>query len=309
MPDLRPDWCDPDEPYIRLSHSGLESVNTCERKFEMEKLLTIGASREESVHLSFGSAYGEFVATYLATGCMEAALFDGWLAYDPPLETDSKNQASAYHLMEVSQKDLDELLEEWEVAEFNGIPACELSFRIDIDDTFYYVGYIDVVLKHRTTGKYAVLENKTTGLQLEDLKPLYKFSGQALGYSIVLDHIAGQEQAEYDVIYFVGRLGKKSLGPNTRAEVHVFNKNIQDRIEWFLTLGQDVQRLNTAVEVGNFPRRNAGCIKFNRVCPHFGTCHLRSADNYRAIVKDDVEYQFHYKLDDLVASHLARIKV
>lgn len=307
MVNLRPEWCGQHEPYIRLSHSSIEAVNTCERKFEMEKLLTIGASREESVHLSFGHSFGEFVATYLATDSFEMAVLDGWLAYNPPLETENKNQASAYHLMEASQQGLDELLEEWEVAEFNGIPACELSFRIDIDDTFYFVGYIDVVLKHKTTGKYAVLENKTTGLQLEDLKPLYKFSGQALGYSIVLDHIAGEAQAEYDVIYFVGRLGKKALGPNTRSETHIFHKNIQDRIEWFLTLGQDVQRLTTALEVGNFPRRAAGCIKFNRTCPHFGTCHLRSADNYKVIEQDDIEYQFHYKLDDLVASHLERV--
>ncbi len=308
MADLRPEWCGSHEPFVRLSHSGLESVNTCERKFEMEKLLTIGASREESVHLSFGHSFGEFVATYMATGSFEAAVLDGWLAYWPALESNTKTQASAYHLMEASQEGLDELMEEWEVAEFDGIPACELSFRVDIDDTFYFVGYIDVVLKHKVTGRYAVLENKTTGLQLEDLKPMYKFSGQALGYSIVLDRIAGEEQASYDVIYFVGRLGKQPLGPNTRSETHVFGKTIQDRLEWFMTLGQDVERLHTCLVTGNFPRRNSGCLKFNRTCPHFGTCHLRSADNYKVIEKDEIEYQFHYKLDDLVNDHLERIK-
>ena len=308
MADLRPSWCAPDQPYIRLSHSSLDQVQTCERKFEMDKLLTIGAAREESVHLSFGHGYGEFIATYMATGSFELAALDGWLAYYPIIETDNKSQATLYHLMQNSLDEMDKLREEWEVAEFNGIPACELSFRLDIDDTFYYVGYIDVVLKHRVTGKYCVLENKTTGLQLHDLAPMYKFSGQALGYSIVVDEIAGEGQADYDVLYLVGRLGKTPFTETTRAEQHRFGKNLQDRLEWFLTLGQDVNHLHGCLQTGNFPRRAQGCLKFNRTCNHFGSCHLRSADNYREIEKDEIEYQFHYNLEDLIESHIERVQ-
>lgn len=308
MINLRPEGLASTEPFVRLSHSTMENVLTCERKFEMDKLLTIGAKREDSVHLSFGHSYGEFVATYLATGSFEMAVLDGWLAYHPILETDAKSQATAYHLMLNSRDALDGLLDEWEVAEFNGVPACELSFRIDIDDTFYYVGYIDVVLKHKKTGRYCVLENKTTGLQLHDIAPLYKFSGQALGYSIVLDVIAGEAQTEYDVIYAVGRLGKTPFTDATRCEVHTFKKSIYDRLEWFLALGQDVQRLHGCFETEYFPRRAQGCLKFNKQCPHFGTCHMRSADNYRKIELDEIEYQFHYTLDELIDDHLGRVQ-
>lgn len=304
----RPDWCAEDEPFIRLSHSTLEALMSCERKFEMDKLLTFGAARQESEHFSFGHSFGTFAACYLETGSFEISTIEGWLAYQPIIETEKKNVATAYHLFLACRDRLDELREEYEVAVFDGRPAVELSFRIDIDDVFYYVGYVDVVLKHKTTGKYVVLDFKTTGLLVEDISPLYKFSGQLLGYSIVLDEVAGPEAASYEVMYFVGRLGKTPLTDSTRPEVYTFKKNLQDRLEWFLGVSQDVERLHTCMQTNNFPRRLHGCLRFNKPCPHFGVCHMRSGDQYRTIENEEKEYQFTYRLDDLIDSHIERIQ-
>lgn len=306
---IRPEWAEDGQPFIRLSHSTLETVATCERKFQLEKLLQGAPEREESEHFSFGHAFGTFGALYLLTQAYEYSIFEGWLAYWPIVETEKKNQELFLEVAERSKPVLDRLLEEWEVAVFDGEPAIELSLRIDIDDVFYYVGYVDVVLRHRVTGVYGVLDFKTTGLTIEDLSPLYKHSGQLLGYSIVLDDVAG-EQSSNEVLYFVGRIGRSKF-ENTRAEMYPFAKGLADRLRWFTTLLQDIGFLRQCIELDNFPRRGSGCLHFNRPCKFFGSCHLTSADAYKKFVQDDADqrgYQFHYNVKDLIANHMQRLQ-
>jgi len=307
---IRPSWAADGRPFIRLSHSTLETVQTCERKFQLEKLLEGAPPRQESEHFSFGHAYGTFGALYLLTGgAYEYSLYEGWLAYWPIIETERKNQALFLEVAEQSKPVLDKLLEEWEVAEFNDEPAIELSLRIDVDDVFYYVGYVDVVLKHKTRGTYAVLDFKTTGLTIQDLAPLYKHSGQALGYSIVLDDVAGDQNAN-EVLYFIGRIGRSPY-ESTRAELYPFYKTLADRLRWFTSLLQDVEVLRRCLELNNFPRRVSGCLHFNKPCRFFDTCHLTSVDTYKKFVQDekDVEgYQFHYHVKDLIGNHMKRLE-
>lgn len=306
---LRPEWAGKHEPFIRLSHSTLETVNACERKFQIEKLLQGQPEREESVHFSFGHAYGTFVAMYLLTEMFEYALYEGWLAYYPIIETDKKSQATYVELALQSKPVLDQLLEEWEVATFNGQPAIELDLRIDIDEYFFYVGYVDVVLRHKTKGLYAILDAKTTGLTVQDLSPLYKHSGQALGYSIVLDEIA-PEHSSNEVIYLVGRLGR-NVYESTKCEVYPFYKGLADRLRWFTTLLQDVERIKRAVELANFPRRVGNCLAYNKPCRFFGTCHLTSQDMYKEFKQDDKDkegYTFHYHINELIDSAVLRLE-
>lgn len=310
LEQIRPEWATDGQPFIRLSHSTLETVQTCERKFQLEKLLQGPPPREESEHFSFGHAFGTFAAMYLLTGgAYEYCLFEGWLAYWPIVETEKKNQELFLEVAERSRPVLDRLLEDWEVAIFDGEPALELSLRIDIDDVFYYVGYVDVVLRHKVTGVYGVLDFKTTGLTIEDLAPLYKHSGQALGYSIVLDDVAG-EQNSNEVLYFVGRIGRSKF-ESTRAELYPFAKSLADRLRWFTSLLQDIEFLRRCIELDNFPRRVSGCLSFNRPCKFFGSCHLTSADAYKKFVQDEADqrgYQFHYQIKDLIANHTQRLE-
>jgi len=309
LEQLRPEWAADGQPFIRLSHSTLETVRTCERKFQLEKLLQGAPAREESEHFSFGHAFGTFGAMYLLTGAYDYSLFEGWLAYWPIIETEKKNQELFLEVAAQSKPVLDKLIEEWEVAFFNDEPAIELSLRIDIDDVFYYVGYIDVVLRHKVTGVYGVLDFKTTGLTVQDLAPLYKHSGQALGYSIVLDDVAGEQNAN-EVLYFVGRIGRSKF-ESTRAELYPFPKTLADRLRWFTTLLQDVEYLRRCLELQNFPRRASGCLSFNRPCRFFDSCHFSSADAYKQFVQDDADkrgYQFHYDIKHLIANHMRRLE-
>lgn len=291
---------------VRLSYSTLELLHSCERKYQLEKLLA-GTERLDSEHFSFGHAFGAGVADYLIHQDQDKALFTAWLAYWPMIETDKKSQARCMVTLMASFSRLDTLLNEYELVSFQGKPACELSFKLNIDPDYYFVGYVDAVLRHKQTGMYVVFEVKHTGFNLTDLSPMYRHSGQALGYSIALDKIVGKELSSYGVLYFVAQLGKDITSP-TKIHVLPFNKTLLDRLNWFITLGLDVKHLHEMQELGIYPKRGSSCVRFNKSCQHFGVCHLHALDTPKVEEPDLVEYQFVYDMDDLVAEHLARIQ-
>lgn len=290
---------------VRLSFSTLNLLHSCERKFQLAKLLN-NTQRETSEHLSFGAGFGAGIASYLTNQDAELALYEAWLAYWPIIETEKKNEARMFVALERAFFVLDTLLQDYELVFFEGRPACELSFRLDIDPTYYFVGYIDAVLKHRYTGQYVVFEVKTTGLLLKDLTPLYKHSGQALGYSICLDRIVGKELSSYGVLYMVAQLGKEQ----SDVTIHLmpFNKTLLDRLNWFIVLGLDVKHLKEMEQLQIYPRRGDSCLKYNKPCPQFGTCHLHSLDRPKEEEEDLTEYQFVYDLDALIQDHLRRLQ-
>jgi len=289
----------------RLSYSSLGDLHTCERYFQMKYLLDQGDTRIDNADFSFGHCFGEGVAHYLVHQDKEAAIVTAWLAYYPHLETEKKTQAKALSMLEAAFFKLDDILQDWEVVSFNGRPATELSFKMRIDGKFYFSGHIDVVLKNKWSGKYAIFEVKTTGVGLHDLDPLYKNSGQALGYSIALDRITGEELTSYEVIYFVGQLGK---GFDSNIRVFTYPKTLLDRLNWFITLGLDVKRLKDMEAINVFPQRGGSCLRFMRPCQFFGTCGLYSFDRPAGYVEDKETYQFEYDLDELVADHIARLE-
>lgn len=291
---------------IRLSHSALELLVSCERKFQLERLLVGAPDREDSAHTVFGTAFGAGVASYMEHQDQDIALYELWKSYFPIIEEGVKTEEQCIGLFLSIVPTLDNLLMDWEVMTFENKPAVELSFCLDIDDKFYFVGYIDIVLRNRFTGKAAIMEVKTTSLGITDLDPLYKNSGQALGYSIVLDRIMGEAKSEYEVIYVVGQINSKTPF-SFKPHVIPYAKTIHDRLDWFITLGMDVNRLHAMLDMNVFPRRGASCLKFMRACPHLGICNLHGLDEYKELEEDLNEYQFHYELDTLIKDHLERV--
>jgi hypothetical protein len=298
---------------IRLSHSALDTFLTCERLFQLDRLLEGSPDKQDYPATVFGKAFGEGVSTYLLTQDSELSLYKAYLAYYPVLEDDKRTEEILLNLLMVSFPKLDDLLQDWEVAFFQNTPAVELSFRLNnlgsdqSGHNIYFVGYVDVVLKNRWTGRYAILENKTTGLGLHDVDPLYKNSGQALGYSIVLDKIVGENISEYDVIYLIGQLQSKTSG-GFAPVIHtkVYPKTLQNRLNWFISLAMDVSRLEQMLELSVFPLRGASCLQYMRPCKHFGTCSMQVLDQYKVIPEDVIPYQFVYDLQDLIQDHIKR---
>lgn len=290
---------------LRLSHSSLDLLHTCERKYELEKLLAGAKVKEESEHLSFGHAYGAGVATYLVTQDQDMAIFECWKNYGPEIDTDKKSCALAVQALINSFIQLDTILQDYAVAYFNNKPAVELSFRLDISEEYYFVGHIDVVLQNKFTGKYFVVDAKSTGLNLLDISPLYRYSGQTIGYSIALDRIVGEELAEFGVGYVVTQINAQAW--TTKTHFLSYEKTIADRLKWFMTLGMDAKKISEMRALKHFPMRADSCVRFNKACRHFGTCHMHSLDTPKEMEEDKIAYDFHYNLDELIEDHLRRV--
>lgn len=304
---------------IRLSHSALEELLTCERKFQLNRLLERDNERTVNDNFCFGHAFEAGCVSYILHGDKDKAIWDTFMAYPEVIYTSSgevesveipdsvkKTVEVAVNMVIAAFPHLDTFLEDWEVASFAGKPASQLSFRVNIDETFYFVGYLDLAIRNKWTGKYAVWDAKTTGLAIHDLSPVYMNSMQLIGYSIVLDKIVGEEYTDYDVHYFVGRVGAGN-GFQPQIIPFVFAKNLKDRLNFFITLGLDVERLTKMKAIGIFPQRGASCLKYNRPCYHFGTCGLHALDKEKEIEEDKTEYQFTFNLEDLIQDHMERI--
>ena len=292
---------------LRMSYSSRELFHSCERKFQLVKLVNDPPEREEREYFSHGHAFGAAVASYLLHGDRDLALFECWLRYWPIIDTDEYNAYIAGALVQGAFFSLDQIRRDYEVAIFNDKPAIELSARINVNPEIYDVAFIDVVLKHRETGIYGVFECKSTSSRLNDITPMYTNSGQTIGYSIIVDAIAGAAQSSFETIYFVGQMKGKSL-EDVVFHTLPMRRTVMDRLNWFITLGLDIQRLQAMQRMNYFPMRGGSCLKFNKPCAFFGTCNLRKTDTPREEMKDEIDYQFVFELDDIVSDHIKRVE-
>jgi hypothetical protein len=72
---------------LRLSDSALRTLHTCERKFQIDRILAgVPEEKEQWPSTVLGTAWGIGVADYFAYQNQDKALFALWLAYYPRLE-------------------------------------------------------------------------------------------------------------------------------------------------------------------------------------------------------------------------------
>lgn len=305
------------EARVRLSHSTLGLLHSCERKFQKTKLLRTKAPREESPALSFGKGWGAGAQHYLVLRSagysvpesIDAALYVAWASYFPSLEDDRRFQTRLFELLIKAVPFFESKLEEYEVATFDGRPASELSFKLEINDRYYFVGYVDLVVRHRQTGRYSVVDLKTTSLTASDLRPYYRNSDQGIGYSIVLDAIVGQDQSVFDVSYWVTQLSNaKSAQFEASHQDLTFPYTIKDRFDWFLKLFLDVNYMQALEPMTAYPKRGNACMNFNRVCNFYSECNEVALDEPAAYIPDDTVYDFNFNLTDLLADHQTRLE-
>lgn len=303
---------------IRLGTTSLLTLHRCEREFQIEELLQNDRVRVTNSILTFGHAWGEGIMEYLQYGDLDRAVYHTWRSYWPQIEDENRVEEICFHGLKCAKPKLDTIRMDWEVAEFNGKPARELGFHLDINERFYFQSMMDGVLRHKREGYLAVLENKHTHSWLDDITPMWKNSSQALMYSIVLDKIAEQALAVYNLHYFVGQFIAREL-PKVRIHHFEWKKTMLDRLNLFLALGMDVSHLQQMVDINLFPMRGHSCLRYNRQCPHFGVCQLRNNDtpqtdefvekNKSEHVKEvEASVVFRFKLDEIVADHLRLIE-
>lgn len=300
-----------------LSFSALDHFERCPRKFELDKLTTKLEKEglETNAHFVYGHALAAGVQSYLAFQDKEKALTALVFAWNADLLLeDEKTNKSIWSCIDGFNRFVEiapAIICEWEVATINGRPAIELSFCIDLENGYKYYGHIDLILRNRISGELMVLELKTSGSKVVD-EATFKYSPQALGYSIVLDKIANDlnKSAQFYVYYLIYKSFTKEFVPMP------FNKNFLDRANWLRTKIMQCQELDNYRKQNFFPRRHQACRDYNRRCEYFDTCNLsnRAVSAYGSIDEinfpdEPVEPEFKFKLSELIANQQKIIQI
>lgn len=263
--------------YINVtSYSQRTVLHECPRKYQILKLPQAGGGFNGLTNLDFifGHAVGAGIQTYLVTRNKQAALFATFLAWNTDLYAEIPKKGKGFWQASIAVEKFCNWWEQgyagtWELASFNGRPATELTFFLDTENGYYHAGHIDAVLKNRITGRYLVLEVKTTAIRDVD-EAQYGNSEQPLGYSLILDKITEDlnEAATFEVLYLVYS--------STRRELisMPFTKHRSERAEWLQDLLLDHTIIGTYKKLSLFPKRGDACWSFNHRCPHYGMCDL-----------------------------------
>lgn len=305
---------DIDKRILNLSYSSLLTLHKCPRKFQLYRLNSHKEEREDipqSITFAYGHIVGAGIQSLLEGKSLQEVYFSSLLQWDVDLFAENEKQNKSFWgamhaLRQFESMRASGYLKDWEVVSYQGKPACELSFAIYLPDGFIYRGFVDVVLRNRTTGKVMVLECKTnSGGPVNPAQ--YKNSAQAIGYSIVLDAIF-PELSSYEVLYLVYQ---------TKQSEYVqipFQKSYFARALWIRELLLDVEMIKMYEESSIYPMRGESCYDFYRECEYLQHCtlstkHLVSPITAADIVAMDEElekFQIKISVEDLIAAQLAK---
>lgn len=300
------------DPRLKLfSHSSRLSLHGCPRKYQLYRLnskeVELDDGGVQRATFDFGTVVGLGVQDCLEGKTEEQAIFNMAMAWEGDLFNEIRAAKKSFWWAVIAvQKFFAQreqgYLDGYELVYYNGKPAVELSFRITLPNGFKYRGYVDAVLKHSETGAVIVLECKTT--KISSPNPAnYSNSGQAIGYSIILDAIF-PELNTYDVIYLV--YSSSAL----QYEQFVFSKTLHQRALWLQELLLDMEIIELYESVGTYPMHGEHCFNFFRECEYLNLCTLPTDKLVKPLTQPELdkleaeEYMFDVDFFALVDSQL-----
>lgn len=292
---------------LNLSYSSLETLHTCPRKYELDKLVTGAPDTDPTnVDLVCGTSFGLGIAKYFETGNLEESIWAAYLGWTFPsgftAQTCSiieSNKKKTFHHV-IAHLEKYSMLRHFENMGYeihtlpSGRPAVEVGFRIALPGGKYYRGYIDVILYHPASGDYAVVEVKTSGFK-DASRTLFQNSFQGMSYAFILDYITGRSNPiQYN---FVAEF------PDLGQQVMDFYRSPNDKISWIPSLAFDIKDIERYAAAGHFPMRGGSCFSFYRDCKFLGVCNLpRPAEYKQHKLEADSMYDYNFTLEELLAA-------
>lgn len=303
-----------DKRILNLSYSSRNTLHTCARKFQLYRL---NSKAEESVDLlqsltfAYGHAVGLGVQDIFEGKSLPEVIWNMFTHWDVDLELRNDKQNKSFYGAVQAIRQLyfarqSGFLSEYDLAYYEGKPACELSFLIRLPDGFIYRGFVDAVLVHRTTGKVIVLECKTTSNARVNPAE-YKNSSQAIGYSIVLDALF-PNLGSYEVYYLVYQTN------STEWTTIPFEKSYFQRALWIRELLLDVDMIKLYEEAQIYPMNGNSCYDFFRECEYIQFCTLSThhlvepltPEHSQKIDEELDKFQIKIGFEDLIRAQLSK---
>jgi hypothetical protein len=295
------------KPIHFLSYSSRLTLHACPKKLQIDKHGPEGL-KESNVTFAFGHAVGAGIQAVLCGKTWEQVLLAMFFEWDVDLlARDEKPQKSFWEAVWAVEKFKvygQVLSRDWEVAMFNGIPAVELSCKVDLQNGFYFRLYVDVVLQHKTSKQLLVVECKTTAANVVR-EETYKNSDQGLGYSIITDLIDNSHPS-YNILYIVYQTKDREWLDFT------FPKSRLDKAKWIKGIIHDCRQLQGFIDDNFFPMRGESCLEYFRPCRYYGMCEMSDLANLASPAalqrKVDAEleekYMFEFTLEEIINKQL-----
>lgn len=306
------------DPRLKLlSHSSRTTLHKCPRKYQLYRLssteieLDTIATINQAVTFAYGHAVGTGIQSCLSDKSTDDIILDVFLSWDADLLAENPKQKKSFWLalsavLKFSSLRSRGLLAEYELVYHKDKPAVELSFEVILPNAYRYRGFVDAVLVHKVTGEVLVLEAKTTSGSANSAS--YKNSGQALGYSVILD-ILFPSMSSYTVLYIV-----QETSSGNYVEMP-FTKSLLQRALWLQELLIDTQLVELYQSYGTFPTHGESCFDFFRPCEYLGICNLPTSNLTTPLtnkIMDKISastYDFTISFEDLVSAQIAKGKL
>lgn len=303
----------------KLSYNANVLLEACPRLFELDRLSERREKEDDDkdVHLDFGSLVGSLVQDYLVHKSTTPAIWNAFLSYPRDSfstevdEDEKKHKKDFWYALQALDKFVGfkkQVLGDYEVAVVDGKPAVELGFIIDCPGDFQYRGKLDAFLIN-SREQFACFECKTTGSKTIH-EAMFRNSGQGIGYSAIVDVIAGklglQERSSFPVWYPVYQTHKYEW------EEFKFIKSRITHANWIRHLLRSIQHISEYAEDNFFPMHGQNCFRYNRPCRFFEQCEMSNkflvGDAPKVKVDKDEDYQFRFSLDELIEAQLEKVR-
>lgn len=275
-----------------VSYSSLGLFRGCERKFELTKIYC--GRRERLSHAGdVGNALHAALQEYARTKSVDFAIYTLFRKYPRQYaksDFDQRGLPACYATLLALIQKFEE--EAWELATVNSRPAIEVAFCIKIKGTdFRYVGKMDFIIRDKHTGKFFVVDLKTTTKE-----PLFRYSDQCIPYGFVLEQLqTGEATMDFtnrllDIWYMVGYID--IFEP--RVAIEKFTKTGDDLDEWAFSLMRDIKDIELVQKLNMFRRNDKNCRAYNRDCEFYSVCYERDPERLHKILEKDEPYTFDF---------------
>ena len=313
------------DPRIKLlSHSSRSTLNKCPRKFQLYRLNGLEneadsmAATNQQITFDYGTCVGVGIQGVLEGKNMDSVYIQMLMEWSVDfLDRNPKQKKSFWEAMLAVQQFhklyLGGYMQEHELLYFTDPetgdkrPAVELGFKINLPNGYAYRGYIDGVLKHKLTGAVTVLEDKTTSFRQVN-SASYKNSGQALGYSVILD-LLFPGLSSYTVLYLV-------YSSTSREYTELpFEKSAQQRAQWLTELLMDTKKIDMYEDFSLYPMNGDFCYDFFKDCEYLGLCTMSTERLTKMLTqkmldgmaKREESYDFTFEFDELIQAQVDKI--
>lgn len=289
-----------------ISPSSICLLHSCPRKYQLTRLWP-DLEREDSVHTIYGKMFHTGIQELLTHGDLQLALLRAATEWKYDLYEFLKEK-SFFHCWQAIERFSflypETPLVDYEVLSYNGKPAVELGFCIELPNKFYYRGYIDLVMQHKHDGSILVVDLKTSGAKYSN-PAKYQNSAQNIAYSVVLDAIAPGLQT-FNVMYYEFLTGLE------KYVAHDFIIDNMERATWIRDLLMECDIMSFYDNHEDWPKHGESCAGYGSVCTFINNCTMPTSMLLgTSIIEDDpieidtkAPYDIMITLDDIINGQL-----